>query len=161
MGCAQTKYFVDSPDHYHHHERGLEKLKLENDYVKGGHAGVPVVRKQHGKVDDAAGKTHHEDGSNRKKVVGHGPGRGVANGGGDRPPKERININGGDGRGDKDVTVLKKVQRPNVTAKKYIGGYDIVNGWPKWLVDNISGDVLAGWVPKTADSFEKLAKVIS
>lgn len=37
---------------------------------------------------------------------------------------------------------------------------ELVDGWPRWLVDNIPSKVLAGLVPKSADSYEKLAKVI-
>lgn len=44
--------------------------------------------------------------------------------------------------------------------KKIISRYDFVDGWPKWLVDNIPSDVLATLVPKSADSYEKLAKVV-
>lgn len=40
-----------------------------------------------------------------------------------------------------------------------IGEDDLVDGWPKWLVDNISQDVLSGLVPKSADSYDKLSKV--
>lgn len=36
---------------------------------------------------------------------------------------------------------------------------ELVDGWPKWLTDNISKDVLAGLVPKSADSYDKLDKV--
>ena len=42
---------------------------------------------------------------------------------------------------------------------KQIAGDDFVEGWPKWLVDNIPRDALAGLVPKSADSYDKLAKV--
>lgn len=38
-------------------------------------------------------------------------------------------------------------------------GDELVDGWPKWLVDNIPKEVLVGLVPKTADSYDKLAKV--
>ncbi|KAF2284305.1 hypothetical protein GH714_020357 [Hevea brasiliensis] len=44
------------------------------------------------------------------------------------------------------------------TSKK-IGGDELVDGWPKWLVDNIPTEVLAGLVPKSADSYDKLAKI--
>lgn len=37
---------------------------------------------------------------------------------------------------------------------------EFVDGWPKWLLDNIPTNVLAKLVPKSADSYEKLAKVI-
>lgn len=46
----------------------------------------------------------------------------------------------------------------NMVSKK-IGGDDLVNGWPKWLVDNISTEFLAGLVLKSADSYDKLDKV--
>ncbi|XP_031116998.1 probable serine/threonine-protein kinase At1g54610 isoform X2 [Ipomoea triloba] len=40
-----------------------------------------------------------------------------------------------------------------------IGGDELVDGWPKWLVDNIPKDVLDGLQPKSADSYDKLSKV--
>ncbi|KAJ0041197.1 hypothetical protein Pint_27033 [Pistacia integerrima] len=46
-----------------------------------------------------------------------------------------------------------------VVVKKKIEGDELVDGWPKWLVDNIPPDVLASLVPKSADSYDKLAKV--
>ncbi|XVF58684.1 hypothetical protein PTKIN_Ptkin07bG0085500 [Pterospermum kingtungense] len=49
------------------------------------------------------------------------------------------------------------VSQRNVSNK--IGGDELVDGWPKWLVDNISTEVLAGLVPKSADSYDKLDKV--
>lgn len=36
---------------------------------------------------------------------------------------------------------------------------EVVDGWPKWLTDNISKVVLAGLVPKSAESYDKLDKV--
>lgn len=156
MGCVQTKNSTYSPCHHHHHQ-GVEKLKLENGYAKGGNGGKPVIRRQPGKVDNATGKQRHhrpqdhQNGSSyNKKVVGHV----VVNGGGDQQPQQKIvsdNISG-------ENNVVKKAE---TVTNKYIGGYEIVNGWPKWLVDNISEDVLAGLVPKTADSYVKLAKVIN
>lgn len=46
----------------------------------------------------------------------------------------------------------------NVSRKK-IGRDEYVDGWPKWLVDNIPSSVLATILPRSADSYEKLAKV--
>ncbi|XP_020215700.2 probable serine/threonine-protein kinase At1g54610 [Cajanus cajan] len=43
--------------------------------------------------------------------------------------------------------------------KKNIARNEFVEGWPKWLVDNIPPNVLATLVPKSADSYEKLGKV--
>lgn len=42
---------------------------------------------------------------------------------------------------------------------KKIGSDELVDGWPKWLVDNIPSEVLAALVPKSADSYDKVAKV--
>ncbi|KAL9160973.1 hypothetical protein ABFS82_08G235300 [Erythranthe guttata] len=46
----------------------------------------------------------------------------------------------------------------NVLVKK-IDADELVDGWPKWLVDNVNRDALSGFVPKSADSYDKLAKV--
>lgn len=46
-----------------------------------------------------------------------------------------------------------------IETNKKIGEDELVDGWPKWLVDNIDRAALAGFVPKSADSYEKLAKV--
>ncbi|CAN1190263.1 Probable serine/threonine-protein kinase At1g54610 [Linum perenne] len=56
---------------------------------------------------------------------------------------------GGGGKKSKKVVVLKKIG----------GGDDYIDGWPKWLIDNIPKDVLDGLVPKSADSYDKLAKI--
>ncbi|KAJ7956937.1 Protein kinase-like domain-containing protein [Quillaja saponaria] len=50
-----------------------------------------------------------------------------------------------------------KVSKEN--EQKKIGGDELVHGWPKWLVDNVPRDYLAGLVPRSADSYDKLAKV--
>nr|TKR78672.1 hypothetical protein D5086_0000279880 [Populus alba] len=44
-----------------------------------------------------------------------------------------------------------------LSLKKAVGD-ELVDGWPKWLVDNFPSEVLAGLVPKSADSYNKLAK---
>lgn len=46
-----------------------------------------------------------------------------------------------------------------ISVKKIVAVDETVDGWPKWLVENVKGDVLAGLVPKSADSYDKLAKV--
>lgn len=39
-------------------------------------------------------------------------------------------------------------------------GEQIAAGWPSWLVA-VAGEAIKGWVPRRADSFEKLDKVCS
>ncbi|KAH6774692.1 Protein kinase superfamily protein [Perilla frutescens var. frutescens] len=46
-----------------------------------------------------------------------------------------------------------------ISVKKIVAVDETVDGWPRWLVENVKGDVLAGLVPKSADSYDKLAKV--
>ncbi|KAL1337477.1 hypothetical protein AAHE18_10G141900 [Arachis hypogaea] len=53
----------------------------------------------------------------------------------------------------------KKIEREEDDEEKNIAGYEFVDGWPKWLVDNIPRYVLDTLVPKSADSYIKLGKV--
>ncbi|GLT63955.1 hypothetical protein SLA2020_364780 [Shorea laevis] len=46
-----------------------------------------------------------------------------------------------------------------IAPKKKIGEDELVDGWPKWLVDNVPENLLEGLVPKSADSYDKLAKI--
>lgn len=39
-----------------------------------------------------------------------------------------------------------------------IEGEQIAAGWPSWLT-SVAGEAIQGWVPRSADSFEKLNKV--
>lgn len=40
------------------------------------------------------------------------------------------------------------------------GEEDTLEGWPKWLVNNVPRRVLEGLVPKSADSYRKIDKVM-
>lgn len=40
-----------------------------------------------------------------------------------------------------------------------VGGEEVVDGWPKWLTDNVPREVLGGLIPKSAENYDKLAKV--
>lgn len=42
--------------------------------------------------------------------------------------------------------------------QKYVEGEQVAAGWPGWLSD-VAGEAIQGWVPRKADSFEKLEKV--
>lgn len=37
---------------------------------------------------------------------------------------------------------------------------DLVDGWPRWLAKNVPRGVLDGLVPKSADSYEMIGKVL-
>ncbi|KAI5582275.1 hypothetical protein BDE02_07G074600 [Populus trichocarpa] len=112
----------------------LEKLKQENGYVKRENGGRPTGQREPGKL-------FRQELDKKREVAVNGA------------------VNGGDklvvGEGLKN-DVGNVSQR---FSSKKAGGEELVDGWPKWLVDNIAGDVLAGLVPKSADSYDKLAKV--
>lgn len=49
---------------------------------------------------------------------------------------------------------------PPQLVKPVVGDADeLVDGWPRWLVNNVPPEMLAGLIPKSADSYEKLDKV--
>lgn len=134
MGCVQAK--VNSPNQTRGH---LERMKNDNAYVVAKKKGEGSVSgKQVGKVSRSKAP------ESKDLSVAEIGGRGGAE-------LEKQPNNGGSGRSNSMRTSKKK--------KKKIGGDEPVKGWPKWLVDNIPPDVLAGLVPKSADSYDKLAKV--
>lgn len=131
MGCVQAKGIQYSP------HRALDKLKLENGYAKVDSGRRPIGQKQVEKGDFKV---------DNKNLGGVGNGDGV--GGGERKiTKEGEGGNNGVGNVSQRITIKK------------IGADELVDGWPKWLVDNMPRDALAGLVPKSADSYDKLAKV--
>lgn len=75
------------------------------------------------------------------------------------------NIINGDGddssisRRKQEAGVEKITSSRRLGIVKKIGSDEMINGWPKWLVDNIPTHVLSNLVSKTADSYDKLAKV--
>uniref|UniRef100_A0A7C9DD16 Uncharacterized protein n=1 Tax=Opuntia streptacantha TaxID=393608 RepID=A0A7C9DD16_OPUST len=44
--------------------------------------------------------------------------------------------------------------------QKYVEGEQVAAGWPAWL-SAVAGEAIHGWLPLSADSFEKLEKVNS
>ncbi|RAL44919.1 hypothetical protein DM860_003678 [Cuscuta australis] len=55
-----------------------------------------------------------------------------------------------------------EVQQPQITnvfgVRNGVDGAQVVAGWPSWLTD-VAGEAIKGWVPRKADSFEKLDKI--
>ncbi|OMO55896.1 hypothetical protein CCACVL1_26907 [Corchorus capsularis] len=129
MGCIQAKSATYSPP------QGLQRLKQEHGYAKRGSEG----RRSIGKDGKGIFVIRHEGVKN--EIVGR--------------------VLGAKGGGEKAVTKEGENVRNNgnVSQGKKIGADELVDGWPKWLVDNIPREVLAGLVPKSADSYDKLAKV--
>ncbi|XP_031120602.1 probable serine/threonine-protein kinase At1g54610 [Ipomoea triloba] len=124
-------------------QRGAEKMRLENGYAR-------AARRSTG-----------------QRYVTEEPGR-------PSRPEPRIGNDAYVGNGGRETAVDRKViarkgEKPRssggkapaeIDSKKTNSGEEeMVDGWPKWLVDNIPGQVLAGLVPKSADSYEKIDKV--
>lgn len=52
-------------------------------------------------------------------------------------------------------------RRPNPRSSnppKHVHGEQVAAGWPAWL-SAVAGEAINGWIPRRADSFEKLDKV--
>ncbi|CAK9154180.1 unnamed protein product [Ilex paraguariensis] len=174
MGCAQTKPSMDSPP------RGLQKLKLESGYVKGGYdgprrsIGQRLLGKDPGRFSRPGMRDKSSDsgggggrasvgsrGSREGKLItreGHrekssGGGGSSSSGGGGRGRS-----GGGDrsgGGGDRDEGKVSQRLKSSKAGEED----ELVDGWPKWLTDNIPRDALDGLVPKSAESYDKLDKV--
>ncbi|XP_073149447.1 cyclin-dependent kinase A-1-like [Henckelia pumila] len=68
---------------------------------------------------------------------------------------ETLNVNNSVKGGDEayNAGISQRISVKNIAADEFVGG------WPRWLIENVPKDALAGLVPKTADSYDKLAKV--
>ncbi|KAI3499762.1 hypothetical protein L1887_35571 [Cichorium endivia] len=137
MGCVQGK---PSPTYnrQHSHGGGLHKLKTDNGYATGGNGGKPnVAHKPFVEMpvkENSVKKNNPVDNSNtRKKESGQNDGKVSREG-------------------------IGNVSQRIIVGKK-IGADELIDGWPKWLVDNIPREVLTNLVSKTADSYDKLAKI--
>ncbi|TVU01352.1 hypothetical protein EJB05_53195 [Eragrostis curvula] len=61
--------------------------------------------------------------------------------------------------GEKVLVALDvRISSGNNADLKGLSGEHVVAGWPAWLV-NVAPKAVEGWLPRRADSFEKLAKI--
>ncbi|XVE55117.1 hypothetical protein DITRI_Ditri03aG0134900 [Diplodiscus trichospermus] len=130
MGCVQGKNSMNSPP------GGLEKLKMENGYI--GNGGFVGHRRSTGQRYSEPGRVYRPE-----------------------PPK-KLNGFGSADAGDAAAKEGIIKQRSNETVEKrnvLLVGDEMVDGWPKWLIDNIPKEVLGGLVPKSAESYDKLDKI--
>lgn len=147
MGCVQGRSYGFSPERF-------EGMKADNGYVKGDgvekqHAQGRRQQQQHNMRDMSRIREQEGNGKNHsveveKRIIG-------------RDQKEMIKGRDGIGNGNGNGVRIGNELSNRGTRK--MGGDELVDGWPKWLVDNIPKEVLAGLVPKSADSYDKLAKV--
>lgn len=66
-----------------------------------------------------------------------------------------------DDRGSRQRSERRR--RPNPRSSnppKHVHGEQVAAGWPSWL-SAVAGEAINGWIPRRADSFEKLDKVCS
>jgi cyclin-dependent kinase 12/13 len=58
-----------------------------------------------------------------------------------------------------DKTELTVIDHPGLgRVPKAIEGEQVSAGWPAWL-SSVAGDAIKGWIPRSADTFERLHKV--
>lgn len=61
-----------------------------------------------------------------------------------------------------ETNKLGAPQQPKMTRITSVSngerGAQVVAGWPSWLA-SVAGEAINGWIPRKADSFEKLEKV--
>lgn len=66
-----------------------------------------------------------------------------------------------------DQNGKKKMEKPELTVIDYLGlgrlpknseGEQVAAGWPSWL-SSIAGEAIRGWIPRSANSFERFDKV--
>ncbi|KAG6671549.1 hypothetical protein I3842_16G008600 [Carya illinoinensis] len=132
MGCVQAKPPESSES------RGLGKLKQENGYV--GRGGFVGHRRSTGQRDMHGGSGKEYIRAESKKQH---PSYGKLIG------RERDRESGGNGGSmSQRISWLKPIEE-----------IEVVDGWPKWLTDNIPRQVLTGLVPRSADSYVMLTKV--
>ncbi|XP_039835940.1 probable serine/threonine-protein kinase At1g09600 isoform X4 [Panicum virgatum] len=58
----------------------------------------------------------------------------------------------------KVVALDARISSGNNADLKGLSGEHVVAGWPAWLI-NVAPKAVEGWLPRRADSFEKLAKI--
>ncbi|KAK6946716.1 Protein kinase domain [Dillenia turbinata] len=69
-------------------------------------------------------------------------------------------VQGGEGyERNRERMVERAVVHPGMgTLPKAVEGEQVAAGWPPWLAA-VAGEAIRGWVPRRADSFEKLDKI--
>ncbi|XAR62250.1 Cyclin-dependent kinase [Bertholletia excelsa] len=137
MGSAQTKTSMNSPPR--------KSNNMENGYARGGRyvearrsTGQRLLREESRRPrPELRNARAGNRGSNTSSI-------------GDQQEKlAKAN------RGNGGSSNISRRMEP----LKLAGEDEMVDGWPKWLTDNIPSDALSGIVPRSADSFDKLDKV--
>lgn len=147
MGCVQAK--PGSMDDLS--AKGLDKLKQEYGYrARGGPGYMGSRRSTSQRQLQADPRGRRRPPVSRGKECGGG-GSDSGGGGG-----------GGAGKlGGAEVERAGNGSSGNVFGRPSQGDEEeTVEGWPKWLVNNVPRRFLEGLVPKSADSYRKIDKVM-
>ncbi|XP_020232066.1 probable serine/threonine-protein kinase At1g54610 [Cajanus cajan] len=137
MGCVQAKPLDFEASEY----RGLERLKLDNGYVPStdfvAHRRSTGQRLAPNKEYD---RLHHQ----REQQQQQQPRR-------ESKVESKGKLVGREGR--------RVARDDNKLPNKCCFEDEMVDGWPRWLVDNVPKHVFAGLVPKSAEAFKMIDKV--
>lgn len=148
MGCVHAKPLVGSE------AAGLERLKLENGYVDSRDFNFVAPRRSTGQRFDEHGDNN--GGLYRRVSRKHRADLGIAN------EEKRGSGNDSEKLRNKEEKMSNKEGKKRNAAnysEKFLNDDDMVDGWPRWLVDNVPREVLAGLVPKSAESYKMIDKV--
>lgn len=156
MGCVQAKPLdLEGSSDYHYH-RGLDRLKMDNGYVSSADF-VPHRRSTGGQrpqLDD------HDHLVLQREVVDV-----------EQPRKHKGVV---ETAGVGNIINAAEIRRKGLSVGKKRDGHDdkkkplnlnkcfeddMVDGWPRWFVDNVPTQALAGLVPKSAESYKMIDKV--
>ncbi|KAI3689303.1 hypothetical protein L2E82_47257 [Cichorium intybus] len=141
MGCAPTKPLMDTP------HQGLHKLKMENGYVRGSRKSLSGSRNLSSSGGSSSGGSRKEMMVNGKERKEAGTSRSTGSTGTSSSGGRRGSSEGG-------PVMRKSSLSPNLDDSD-----ELVDGWPKWLTDNVPKGALDGLIPKSADAYDKLDKV--
>lgn len=151
MGCTQSRPSPNSPL-----DQRLEKLKMANGYVKGsfvearrstGHRTINLGKGTF--LRNESRKVENED----KKLIAR-----EVEKGGSRGSDGGWNF-GRNQQKKKEERLESSSSKGNGIQRKAGDEDEVVDGWPKWLTDNIPSDALAGLTPRSAETYDKIDKV--
>ncbi|KAG9439895.1 hypothetical protein H6P81_020060 [Aristolochia fimbriata] len=138
MGCLLSKQWSSPPS-------SLEKMKIQHGYmVGGGGGGRGYIGRDPERISERGSRREesvHLSGVLSSDVGGNG---------------RRLST-----REDEKVTKRAggNVSRRMQSSRQSGGVDDLVDGWPRWLTDNVPREALVGLTPRSAEAYDKLDKV--
>ncbi|KAK7284043.1 hypothetical protein RIF29_13794 [Crotalaria pallida] len=181
MGCicskpnSENQYVADNHHHHHHHEEEKEEvddkdeLKHHPNIISNNNNNNSNNRSSSKSIhllswggDTNDGSHHHYDPTAR--LISN-PSCSASHPHGDsstpddppaKPPPHIVHIT------SNASTAAAAGQPPNISRVYSVTrgerGAQVLAGWPSWLTA-VAGEAISGWIPRRADSFEKLDKI--